>query len=65
MDITIKNQENNYFLATNRITKNQELKMPLIPCLKAVQNQQGALIVAIYLPTKYSLAPSQGGFFIA
>ena len=25
--------------------------------------KQGALIVAIYLPTKHSLAPSQGGVF--
>ena len=31
---------------------------------KPAREKQGALIVAIYLPTKYSLAPSQGGFFL-
>jgi hypothetical protein len=41
MDITIKKSGNNYLLTTNRIAKNQELNMPTIPCLKAVQNQQG------------------------
>ena len=30
---------------------------------KPAREKQGALIVAIYLPTKYSQAPSQGGVF--
>jgi hypothetical protein len=32
---------------------------------KPAREKQGVLIVAIYLPIKYSLAPSQGGVFVA
>ena len=32
---------------------------------KPAREKQGALIVAIDLPTKHSLAPSQGGVFIS
>jgi hypothetical protein len=31
--------------------------------IKPATEKQGALTIAIYLPTKYSPAPSQGGVF--